>query len=861
MRSATIGFVIGVVLLQQQAALWSYNLLILITLAMFPLMALIPVLTRYALLIQKSQARHVVDLVYLLRHVYLLGIGIVFGFCWAGIVAYQVLRQELPKNLENQDALIVGVIDSLPDFHSNGQSFLLRVEKLISPNWADQASYSDKQFPERIALAWYSEAQSPRQTVALKPGQRWQLAVRLKRVHGNANPYGFDYEALMFEQGVRATGVVRANSAETAQSTRKLDEFVPSLHRWIQLGRFYLREKIQGALPNARYAGVVTALVIGDQRNISANDWTLFNRTGIGHLISISGLHITMIAGLFAGLAHFFWRHSFFTQWQLPLLLPAPKVAVLVAWITALIYVALAGFGIPAQRTLWMITILAFAVWTGRDSNPTQVLSLALLAVLLVDPWAICWPGFWLSFCAVALLMYVNVGRFEIAHAEPTETAQLLPYASPEALASSSHQMAQIERGKLGQWREIWTRCLGQLRLAARAQYAITVGLVPLSLLLFAQISLVAPIANALAIPFISFIVTPLALAGSVLFSPLSEWVLGFALVGVESLVQILSILGSSRLAVWQIPVPSWWMFLLAVVGTLWILAPRGIPFRAVGWIFYAPLLLNPVSKPQQGEMSVTAFDVGQGSAVLIETAEHRVLYDTGPGLQIDSNSGTRILLPYFQARGIGSLDKLIISHADNDHSGGALSILNGIEVNTLSSSLPSDHPIVEAAKHAESCVAGQSWDWDGVHFEILHPVPVIYTSPKWKTNALSCTLKVSTKSKSLLLAGDIEAIQEDELVNSIPDKLRSTVLLAPHHGSGTSSSSGFLQSVRPEWAIFQVGYLNRYHHPKHDILQRYHDFGIKPLRTDISGAITLQFGDTLSVSQYREKRARYWYP
>jgi competence protein ComEC len=404
-------------------------------------------------------------------------------------------------------------------------------------------------------------------------------------------------------------------------------------------------------------------------------------------------------------------------------------------------------------------------------------------------------------------------------------------------------------------------RIRSSLYLAVQTQYAITLGLVPLTLLLFAQISLVSPIANAIAIPLISFVVTPLALIGSVLPHPFASFCLSIAHACVSGLAQCLDWLSQSSLAVWQAPMPTWWMLLLAMAGIFLLLAPRGMPLRWLGVFCCLPLFVQPLQVPEKDQLQVTVFDIGQGAAVLLETAGHRLLYDTGPGFSADANSASRILLPYFQARGIQHLDQLMISHSDNDHSGGALSILKNLKVDQLSSSLPVTHPIVAAANKSQRCEAGQAWEWDGVRFEILHPVPVIYTSNKWKTNALSCTLRISTKTYSLLLTGDIEAIQEDELVNSIPDKLAANVLLAPHHGSGTSSTSAFLQAVKPELALFQVGYLNRYHHPKTEVMQRYLDFGIKPLRTDTSGAITLQFGSAIKVNEYRQQHARYWFP
>jgi len=537
---------------------------------------------------------------------------------------------------------------------------------------------------------------------------------------------------------------------------------------------------------------------------------------------------------------YYLWRHSFFTQAQLPLRLPAPKVAALAGAVAAFFYVALAGFGVPAQRTLWMLSVVAIAVWSGRTASISHILCIALGLVLLLDPWAVLSPGFYLSFAAVAVLLFVSLGRYTFS----IETKDDLQ--------------------AMNKWQIRWHAIKEKLHLAGRAQYAVTMGLVPLSLLLFAQVSLISPIANAIAIPLVSFVVTPLALLGSILPAPFSDYLLASAHGLINLLAQFLTILSRNAWAVWSAPIPSWWLFALAMVGIGWLLMPRGWPVRLLGLICCLPLLLQPVSAPEFGYMQATVFDVGQGSAVLIETAKHRMLYDTGPGFSAETNTGTRVLLPYFQARGIHQLDQLMITHSDNDHSGGALSLMQNLDVAQVTSSLVSTHPIVLASSQHQRCQAGQSWNWDGVQFEILHPVPVIYTSNKWKSNALSCTLKISTKTHSLLLAGDIEAIQEDELVNSIAPKLKADVLLAPHHGSGTSSTEPFLLAVKPELALFQVGYLNRYQHPKPEVMQRYLDFGIKPLRTDTSGAITLQFGSAIKVNntanEYRKDHARYWY-
>lgn len=608
----------------------------------------------------------------------------------------------------------------------------------------------------------------------------------------------------------------------------RLAPFVFSLHNAIERTRGLLRERIEAVLSDRPYAGVIVALVIGDQRAITQTQWTVFNNTSTSHLIAISGLHITMIAALFAGLAHLLWRKSFFTRAQLPLILPAQKAAAIAGVLAALTYVLLAGSGVPAQRTLYMLTVVAIALWCGRLTNVTHVLCSALLAVTVLDPWAVLEPGFWLSFAAVSLILYVSVGR--------------------------AHILVDAEALRGARWR-------ANLKTAMTAQYAITVGLVPLTVLLFGQASLLSPVANAIAIPLIGFIVTPAALAGSVLPAPLSAWLLLAAHWLVAQLADFLTWLSRFSIAVWTAPFPAWWMFALAAIGTIWMLAPRGWPARYLGAFAWLPLVLQAPAHPQKGEMWVTAFDIGQGMAVLVETEHHRLLYDTGPAYSPEADGGNRVILPYLRARGIHALDGIVVSHSDTDHSGGASSILGLMKVGWLSSSLPLDHPIVAKAGAAHRrCLAGQRWEWDGARFEMLHPGAASYDSDKWKPNARSCTLKVTMGAHSILLPGDIEALQEDELVAASAARLRADVLLAPHHGSGTSSTLPFLQVVEPQLALFQVGYRNRYRHPKQEVYDRYGALGIDRRRTDVSGALMLRFGGDIDIAEYRSEHARYWY-
>lgn len=809
MRSAIVGFVVGVGWLQTQSFLPAQFLTWLLVVA-----ALILVL---ALRQVRSRRFHAVK-------TGLMAIaGLMLGFAWAALVAQHYLTEELPASMEGQDVTVVGTIDSLPGYFERGVRFNFAVEKVLPINGVTP------HIPSRLALSWYStfggdEAQA---VGDVRPGSRWQLTVRLRRPHGNANPYGFDYEVWLLEQKIRATGYIRPDQNASLKNIQ-LDDFVFSFNNVIERGRALLRDRVQDALRDKPYAAVIVALVVGDQRAISQSDWTVFNNTGIGHLISISGLHITMIAALFAGLVFTLWRKSFFTSARLPLILPAQKAAAVAGVAAAVVYVLLAGSGLPAQRTLTMLTVVAAALWFGRITNVSHVLCLALGLVVLLDPWAVLGPGFWLSFAAVAVILYVSVGRAE--------------------------SMTEPEPSRLSRWRSA-------LKTATLTQYAITVGLVPLTVLLFGQTSLVSPLANAIAIPLIGFLVTPAALLGSVLPAPLSGWLLNFAHFLVAELALFLNWLDGFSMAVWSAPIPAWWMFALAVIGTIWMLAPRGWPARYLGVFAWLPLVLNAPTHPEHGDMWVTAFDVGQGMAMLVETEKHRFLYDTGPSYSPESDGGNRVILPYLRARGIDTLDAVMVTHSDTDHSGGALSILKQVKVGRLLSSLPLEHPIViTAGSLHRRCIAGDSWAWDNAQFVLLHPTLNSYDSDKWKPNARSCTLKITLGAHSILLPGDIEAVQEAELVEGGAEKLRSTVLLAPHHGSGTSSTLPFLQAVDPQVAVFQVGYRNRYRHPKKEIFDRYGELGITRLRNDESGAITLRFSDTFDASEYRIGHARYWY-
>jgi competence protein ComEC len=781
MRCAIVGFVAGAAVLQTRATL--------------PAADIMAALAACAVLLLAWRRFIVVQVLS----------GAMLGLSWAALLASLALAPQLDPGDEGRDLTLVGVVDSLPYAFAQGVRFNFAVEHVAG---------AATTVPPRIALAWYASAAAKPATI--QPGERWRLTVRLQRPHGSANLGGFDYEAWLLEQGVRATGYVRP-----AAGDRRVNAFVPRFGTVVERCRALLRERILLALAGKPYAGVIVALVIGDQRGIPQSDWDIFNRTGIGHLISISGLHITMVAGLAALAASSLWRRLFFTGAQLPLLLPAQKVAALVGAGVAMLYVLLAGFGIPAQRTLYMILVVAAALWCGRIACVSHVLCTALGAVVLLDPWALLWPGFWLSFGAVAAILYASTGRV---------------------------------RDAVTGWR-------AGLRTAAHTQYVATLALAPLTMLLFAQVSLASPLANAVAIPLVSFVVTPLALAGSLAPAPVSTGLLLAAHAVVQAMAWLLEALSSLRWAVWTAPAAGPWTCALAVFGVAWMLAPRGWPLRWVGIVAWLPLLAQLPTRPAPDTFTVTAFDVGQGMALLVETAQHRLLYDTGPAYSPESNGGSRVVIPYLRARGVNALDGVIVSHSDLDHVGGALALLAAVRVDWMASSLWPNHPAALAARHHVRCVAGQRWHWDGIDFEMLHPAAASYADLQLKANARSCTLRISNGKKTVLLAGDIEAAQEAQLLSTQPGKLRADVLLAPHHGSGTSSTEAFLAAVGPAVGIFQVGYRNRYKHPKQTVWDRYGAHGIARWRTDDTGAVTIDVDADITLHSYRADHPRYWHP
>ncbi|HEY0819945.1 MAG TPA: DNA internalization-related competence protein ComEC/Rec2 [Rhizobacter sp.] len=715
------------------------------------------------------------------------------------------LADALPATLEGQDVQLVGVVASLPQVSATGLRFRFDVESATQQGQAVRV-------PARVSLGWYvgwhEDGGLSEPQLALRAGQRWRFTVRLRQPHGNVNPQGFDYELYLFEQGLRATGYVRAS--ELAQPSM-LDA---AAGRWVDRLRQRVRDAIGVHVADARAAGVLAALAVGDQSAIEREDWQLFRNTGVAHLMSISGLHVTMFAWLAGLLITALWRRSS----RAVHLWPAPWAGRVGGLLAATAYAVFAGWGVPAQRTVWMLATVTLLQLGGRRWPWAMVLLAAAVVVSAVDPWALLQPGFWLSFVAVGLLMASEPARRE---ADP-----------PPAPAW---------------WRRAWRAARG----GVRTQLVATFGLTPLSLVFFHQVSLVGLAANLLAIPLVTLVITPLALLG-VLLAPL--WRLGAAVQ--ETLSHALAWLGSMPGAVWLVPAAPAWAQAAGLAGAVLALLPLPWRLRALAVPLAVPLLLPAPERPDAGHYEVMAVDVGQGTAVLVRTQRHLLVYDAGPQYSRESDAGQRVLLPLLQARGETRIDRLVLSHRDLDHVGGAKAVLQTLPVDELLSSLEDGHALRALPRRDTRCVAGQRWSWDGVQFEVLHPRPEDYARGL-KPNAVSCVIKVSGPQGSLLLTGDIERQQEAELLATSYEALRSDVMLVPHHGSRTSSTAAFLDAVAPKVAIVQAGYRNRFGHPVAEVLDRLRARGV---RIETSAACGAWRWTGAAATCERERVHRYWH-
>lgn len=709
----------------------------------------------------------------------------VAGFLWAWLHAVWVLDQQLPAEFEGADLLVEGRVQQLPERLSDQRlRFGFVVQKVYR-----QGQWQPLELPVR--LSWY------RDSPELHAGERWQLRVRLKQPHGFSNPGSFDYERWLFAHRIRATGYVRhAQDAVLLQAA----DVNP-----VRLARQTLAAFIGAQSGFVADSGLIAALGIGDRSGMSKDQWEVLRKTGTSHLMAISGLHVGLVATLVFFVARKLWCLA-----GVPFHWPAPRVAAVFALLAALVYALLSGFQVPAQRAFLMVAVWMMAVlWNGRP-DPWRVWSLALLVVLALDPLSVLTAGFWLSFGAVAWLLYLGTGR----HAS------------------------------MPRWKK-----------AIYLQAGLITGLTPLLWVWFGQVSLVAPLANLVAIPWTGFLVVPPLLLGLLfvpLFEPVATLFLQLAGFSLDVLWHLLEWLADLPDIVWYpAALPAGYQ-LLMIVAIAGLLAPRFLPVKLPAIVLLIPVMLYQQARPESGDLWFTLLDVGQGLAVVIETRHHVLVYDTGPSFRSGFDTGEAVVAPYLRSRGYAGIDTLVISHSDNDHAGGSASLLKLVGIGDVMAGEPGQ---VET-RAATACRSGQHWIWDGVRFEMLSP------ATDRSGNNASCVLRLETgHGISVLLPGDIEKATERRLLQGHAERLQADILVAPHHGSRTSSTPGFIAAVQPQVVLFPVGYRNRFGFPKEDVVQRYRLSGAQMMQTAEAGAIRIRLKrhQPLQPGGWRESNHRYW--
>ncbi len=646
--------------------------------------------------------------------------------------------------------------------------------------------------PGRIRLAWYDSEQR------LSPGESWQLVVRLKRRNGFANPGGFDYEGHLFRQGIGAAGYVRSDARNVRLAPPSAKYAVLRVRAWIA-GHIAL------AAPNDPMLGILQGLAVGDTRAMSVEQWRVFAATGTTHLMAISGLHISMVAALAA------WLGGCIVRWRgaQGRRLTAVHGQVLCGALAGIGYSLLAGLSVPTQRTLVMLCIYFSARALRRELNTANALGAALIGVLLIDPFAPLAVGAWLSFGAVAMIL-LGVGG-------------------------------------------LLTR-EGAIKSFARVQLAVTVGLTPVLIAAFGSLSLVSPLANAIAIPLFSLVVVPLTLLGAAL-APISQLcagaVLGLAAAVLQAFWPALLWLSQLRLAMWHVPQLPLVISAALTAGVLLLVLPGIVPTRIAALLLCVPAALWRPATPARGEFRLTLLDVGQGLSAVIHTRSHVLVYDTGPAFRSGRDTGELVILPFLRSQGVRRLDLLMVSHGDLDHRGGMRSIMTSMPVSRLLAGPSVKVPFAQP----QLCRRGQHWSWDGVEFEVLHPA----TIEQARDNDTSCVLRVATGGASVLLTGDIQRSSEAELVAAGLD--RADIVVAPHHGSRTSSTAAFVDATRPELVLFAVGYRNRWDFPRPDVVERWHTAGARMLSTAQSGAIEVlvSAAGVQPPKEFRVEQRRYW--
>lgn len=746
-------------------------------------------------------------------------IAFLLGLGWCLWQLVPLVKFNLPTEWIAKSLTVTGTIVSLPEIRSSQTRFEFLIDDVKPPY---QITH-----PIRVILS--DHVRATQTLLPFQVGERWQLTVRLRQPRSFWNPGSFDYQAWLLQQRIQATGTIVRPTAESALSTAQMlkpqrlepqmikrstmdwpQRMVIAIHRF----RAQIAQEVSDRLSGSSITGLLNALVTGVRYEISEAQWKVMRATGTNHLFAIAGLHIGFIAGMVYRLINRLWRHL----GSLPLYLPAQQAAQCVAVLAAAIYSLLSGFALPTQRAVIMFAGFIGVTLRRRILAPWRTWCLALLIILWIDPLVVLTESFWLSFVAVAIIFYGTGGR--------------LPFGGQTRL------------------QRLWQHW-------GRTQWVISIGLLPLSLLFFQQIALAGFIANLIAIPWTGFLVLPVSLLGALLGLGWPAGGSALLVLGEKLLFllwQLLSYIASFPGLQGYTAIGNSWILLTTSVATALYLAPRGFPGRYyLGSLWLLPLLLWKPAVPAEREIWVTLLDVGQGLAAVVQTQKHTLIYDTGPRFGPHFDTGHAVILPFIRAKGLHHIDTLLVSHVDNDHSGGAQSLLSQLPIKQVLASQP------EKLKSplSTACYRGQQWVWEGVQFEILHPDP----GQPLKGNDNSCVLRISNGVHSVLLPGDIHKRGERVLLATGLD-LSASLLIAPHHGSKTSSSEIFIQAIKPRYVLFPVGYRNRFNFPHPLVLSRYYQQGAHAYSTAEEGAITVKLGvgpASISITSYREQALHFW--
>ena len=715
------------------------------------------------------------------------------GLAWANTTASPLLKQTFPKELEKKDVVVQGVITTVPETNPHYSRFDFQVQSM---------SHEGKPYPFSglIRLKSYNNHDQ------FRVNQHWRLTVRLKRPRGYQNPGShFNYETYLFHNRVQALGYIRQQPVGVLLPKPSVS-FVNAFREKVATG-------VQDQLGYHPHFGILTALLVGIKGDITNDHWQVLQRTGTIHLVAISGLHIGLVSALVMMLSARLWRLTGQKQCRLT----APRFGLVCALLAAVIYALLAGMTIPTRRALAMLSVVVVAAMFNRRPTPLEIISLVLFTVLVVDPLAPLSNGFWLSFGAVTAIILTVTGRY----------------------FSSEHNLPQRVAVKARNW--------------VLVQNGIFIGMMPLLLTLFGQVSLISPLANMLAIPVAGLLVVPVSLFGLVLFSvglhPLAIGVFKFCLFVLDGLWFALEWMSAIDWGLWQVGTVPPTLLIFTIVGVAIWFAPRSLLPRWLGIVWLIPLPLHQSEKLGDSQFRYTMLEVGHGLASVIETQNHVLVYDTGPGSARGMNAGNTVVVPFLISAGIQSIDTVVISHEHNDHIGGYQAVNERFNIERVLVG------VKNSVTDARPCEAGERWHWDGVQFDILWP----RAGSELTGNNASCVIKVSSSYGSILLTGDIEKQAEAWLAQHMGQHLQADLLQVPHQGSRTSSTSRFLQAVNPTHALVSTGYLNRFAHPHEDVKARYASYEIPLIDTAYSGALSVSFNENITIARYRDSLRGYW--